>query len=194
MLGGQALGLADVSDLIVLGRARVQGPAQEELGHHTAQAPHVDGLTEREAEDDLRGSVVARLEVRVADGLAHVAGRPEVDHLDSVRLPHGVHQHDVLWLQVGVDQTELLQFQQSGENLTNKTIKSPQYKQTGGAYLVSDRPDVLKRKGLELVLFEEVVQILLQHLEYEAGVVLVCEALVGSDKIVFVRIFLTENS
>ena len=57
-----------------------------------------------------------------------------------------------------------------------------------------DGSDVLERKGLELVLFEEVVQILLQHLEYEAGVVLVCEALVGSDKIVFVRIFLTENS
>ena len=57
---------------------------------------------------------------------------------------------------------------------------------------MSDRPDVLKRKGLELVLFEEVVQILLQHLEYEAGVVLVCEALVGSDKIVFVRIFLAK--
>ena len=62
------------------------------------------------------------------------------------------------------------------------------------SYLVSDRPDIFQRERLELVLFEEVVQILLQHLEYEAGVVLVCEALVGSDKIVFVRIFLTENS
>ena len=55
---------------------------------------------------------------------------------------------------------------------------------------MSDRPDVLERKGLKLVLFEEIVQILLQHLEDQTGVVLVSEALVGSNKVVFIRIFL----
>ena len=55
-------------------------------------------------------------------------------------------------------------------------------------------PDILQRKGLELVLLEEVVQVLLQHLEHETGVVLVSETLVGSDEIVFVRIFLAEIS
>ena len=59
---------------------------------------------------------------------------------------------------------------------------------------MSDWPDILKRKGLELILLEKVVQVLLQHLEHEAGVVLVSETLVGSDKIVFVRIFLAEIS
>ena len=59
---------------------------------------------------------------------------------------------------------------------------------------MSDRPYVLQRKGLELVLFEEIVQILLQHLEDQTGVVLVSEALVGSNKIVFIRIFLAEIS
>ena len=59
---------------------------------------------------------------------------------------------------------------------------------------MSDWPDILKRKGLELVLLEKVVQVLLQHLEHEAGVVLVSETLVRSDKIVFVRIFLAEIS
>ena len=57
---------------------------------------------------------------------------------------------------------------------------------------MSDRPDVLERKGLKLVLFEEIVQILLQHLEDQTGVVLVSEALVGSNKVVFIRIFLAE--
>ena len=59
---------------------------------------------------------------------------------------------------------------------------------------MSDRPDVLERKGLKLVLFEEIVQILLQHLEDQTGVVLVSETLVGSDKVVFVCIFLAEMS
>ena len=59
---------------------------------------------------------------------------------------------------------------------------------------MSDRPDVLERKGLKLVLFEEIVQILFQHLEDQTGVVLVSEALVGSNKVVFIRIFLAEMS
>ena len=59
---------------------------------------------------------------------------------------------------------------------------------------MSDGPDVLKWEGLELVLFEEIVEILLQHLEDQTSVVLVSEALVGADKVVFVRIFLAEIS
>ena len=57
---------------------------------------------------------------------------------------------------------------------------------------MSDRPDVLERKGLKLILFEKIVQILFQHLEYQTGVVLVSETLVCSDEIVFVCIFLAE--
>ena len=53
-----------------------------------------------------------------------------------------------------------------------------------------DWPDVLEREGLELVLFEEVVEVLLQHLEDEAGVVLVREALVRPHKVELVRILL----
>ena len=53
-----------------------------------------------------------------------------------------------------------------------------------------DGSDVLERKGLKLVLFEEIVQILLQHLKNEARVVFVREALVRSNKVEFVRIFL----
>jgi hypothetical protein len=55
---------------------------------------------------------------------------------------------------------------------------------------VCDWPDVLEREGLELVLLEEVVEVLLQHLEDEAGVVLVREALVRPHKVELVRILL----
>ena len=58
---------------------------------------------------------------------------------------------------------------------------------------MSNRPDILQGERLELILFEEIVQVLLEHLEHQAGVVLVCEALVGTNKVVFVRIFLAEN-
>ena len=53
-----------------------------------------------------------------------------------------------------------------------------------------DGSDVFERKGLKLVLFEEVVQVLLQHLEHEAGVVFVRETFVGTNEIEFVCIFL----
>ena len=53
-----------------------------------------------------------------------------------------------------------------------------------------DRSDVFEGKRLKLVLFEEIVQILLQHLKNEARVVFVREALVRSNKVEFVRIFL----
>ena len=58
---------------------------------------------------------------------------------------------------------------------------------------MSNGPDILQGERLELILFEEIVQVLLEHLEHQAGVVLVCEALVGTYKVVFVRIFLAEN-
>lgn len=40
--------------LIILRGPRIEGPSQEELSYHTAQGPHVYGLTERQAQDDLR--------------------------------------------------------------------------------------------------------------------------------------------
>ena len=56
-----------------------------------------------------------------------------------------------------------------------------------------DRSDVFERKRLELVLLEEIVKILLQHLKDEARVVFVREALVRPNKVEFVCIFLAEK-
>jgi len=63
----------------------------------------------------------------------------------------------------------------------------------GRQHLVSDRPDVFQWKGLELVLLEEVIQVLLQHLKHQAGVVLMSEALIGTNKVELISILLTES-
>ena len=59
-------------------------------------------------------------------------------------------------------------------------------------YLLGNGPDVLERQGLELVVLEEVVQVLLEHLKDQAGVVLVSEALEGADKVELIRILLAQ--
>lgn len=45
----------------------------------------------------------------------------------------------------------------------------------------------------EFVLFEEVIEVLFQHLKHQAGVVLVLETLKGSYKVVIVCIFLAKS-
>ena len=60
----------------------------------------------------------------------------------------------------------------------------------GGEDLLSYWPDVFEWQRLELVLLKEVVEVLFQHLEDQAGVVLVCEALISADEIELVRILL----
>ena len=54
--------LTDVSNLVVLRRARVEWPTKKQLGHDATQRPHVDRLAERQTEDDLGRSVVAGLQ------------------------------------------------------------------------------------------------------------------------------------
>lgn len=78
-----ALRTDNIPNLIVLGRAGIQWPSQEQLGHHAAQRPHVDGLAERQAEDDFGRPIVARLQVRIAHGFAHVRGAAKVDDFDA---------------------------------------------------------------------------------------------------------------
>ena len=56
-----------------------------------------------------------------------------------------------------------------------------------------DRSDVFEGKRLELVLLEEIVQILLQHLKNQTSVVFVSEALIGPDEVELVCIFLAET-
>lgn len=59
--------------------------------------------------------------------------------------------------------------------------------------LLQDGSDVLEWQRTELVLLEEVVQILLQHLKHQTGVVLVLKALVCSHKVELVCILLAES-
>ena len=48
-----------------------------------------------------------------------MAGGAEVDDLHTVRLSEGIHQHDILWLQISVDQPQALQLHQGCGHLDN---------------------------------------------------------------------------
>lgn len=52
---------------------------------------------------------------------------------------------------------------------------------------MEDGTDIFQWEGLELVLFQEIVEVLFQHLKDQTGVVLVGETLVGPDEIVVIR-------
>ena len=101
-------------------------------------------------------------------------GGAEVDDFNPVRLSIRVEQHDVLWLEVGVDQAKLFKLEERRENLLRYW------------------PDVLEGQRLEFVLLEKIVKILLQHLKDQARVIFVREALVGTDEIELVRILLRQ--
>lgn len=150
---GQPQGGADVTHLVILITARVEGPAQMQLSHHTAQRPHVHLLTEGQPQQDLGGPVEAGLDV----GLLHVAhlreedGRAKVNQLDAEWVTCVVHQHDVLWFKVSVDDGELLQLGQ------------------GQQHLRRDGADVPHGQRGEVVLLLEVKEVLLQQLEDQVG-------------------------
>ena len=114
------------------------------------------------------------LQVGVADCLADVGGGTEIDHLDPIWLSDRVEEHDVLGLEVSMNEAQLLEFEERRQDL------------------MRDGSDVLEGQGLELVVLEEVVQVLLQHLEHQARVVLVREAFVSTHEVVLVCIFLTK--
>lgn len=59
-------------------------------------------------------------------------------------------------------------------------------------YLLQYRSDVLQRQRRKLILLQEVVQVLLEHLKHQTRVVLVLEALERPDKVELVGILLAE--
>ena len=103
-----------------------------------------------------------------------MACRAKVNDFYPVGEPHGVDEHDVLRLQVSMDEAQVFELEQGGE------------------HLLRDGTDELEGQGVELVLLKEVIQVLLEHLKHQAGVVLVVEALVSAHEIELVGIFLRE--
>jgi hypothetical protein len=73
-----------------------------------------------------------------------------------------------------MDQLQLLQFEQCGQ------------------HLLHNRPDAGEGQRRELVLLEEVVEVLLQHLEHQTGVALVLEALVGPHEVELLRVLVAQ--
>lgn len=67
-----------------------------------------DICTIEHTKNNLRSSVVPTLQVCVADSFTNMGCTAEVNYFDSVWLPHRINQHDVLWFQVCMNQTQLL--------------------------------------------------------------------------------------
>ena len=59
-------------------------------------------------------------------------------------------------------------------------------------YLLQNRPDDFERQWAELVLFEEVVEVLLQHLKNQAGVAAVLKALQSPHHVVLICILVAQ--
>lgn len=87
--------LHDQLELLLLVISGEQRLSRVELGQNAGEAPDVYLFAVWDAQDDLRGAVVARLDVRV-DLLLSEAARAEVNHLDFFRIL--VNQQDVLRL------------------------------------------------------------------------------------------------
>lgn len=65
-----------------------------------------------------------------------------------------------------------------------------QWNECFSTYLLQYRSDVLQRQWRKLILLQEIVQILLEHLKNQACVVLVLKALKRPDKVELVGILL----
>lgn len=126
---------------------------------HTNQKQHKERLI---------SPVVARLQIGGAHRLGDVAGRAKVDDLHTVRLPAWIHQHNVLRFEVSVNQTKALELAERC------------------AHLLQHGADHLQRQWAELILLQEVIQVLLKHLEHQARVVTVLKALEGAHQVVLV--------
>lgn len=105
-----------------------------------------------------------------------MAGRTKVYNFHPVRLPDRIHKHNILWLQVGMDQTHGLQLLQCGSDL------------------LKNGPYHLQRQRAEFVLLEEIIQVLLKHLEHKAGMVTVLEALESPHQVMLVRVLSAQTS
>lgn len=59
-------------------------------------------------------------------------------------------------------------------------------------HLLQDGPDAFEQQRAELAVLQEVIQVLLQHLEHQTRMVLVLETLVGADEVELVGILCAE--
>ena len=58
---------------------------------------------------------------------------------------------------------------------------------------MGDGPNVLQRQGLEFILLQKVVQVLLQHFKDQTSVVFVSETLISPYEIVLIRVLLGQS-
>ena len=106
--------LHDVRQLVDLGLSWEDGVARVQLSNDATEAPHVNAHSVRYTQDDLGSAVEPRLDVRV-DALVDEARAAEVNDLDAALVL--LLEQDVLWLEVAVDDAEVLLVLQGLQNL-----------------------------------------------------------------------------
>jgi hypothetical protein len=138
----------EVYELVALVLAVEERFAGVKLVDDAADGPHVDGGANSTAEDDLRGSIVARLDVHVLVALVE-EGASEIGYDDS--FVDRVFEQDVVGLEVGVDDPDIWQ----GEH--GETQEQ----------LPSENPGHPKRESVAVLTYGKVEQGLGQVLQYE---------------------------
>lgn len=98
-----------------------QHAARRQLRQDAAQRPDVDAVVVRQAQDNLRRAVAARLDVG-GQVVGDVAAAAHVDHLDAAARV-GLNQ-DVLRLQVAVQQTQRVHKRQRAQHLARDGLQA----------------------------------------------------------------------
>ena len=118
MLFRRAKDLHDTGKLFLFVLARKDWIAGVELGQDTPQTPHINGHAIRHAEDDFGGTVESTLDICVHLLIFKAAGA-KIDDFDFGG--HRMHQKDILWLQVAVNNLLATQKDQTAEDLFRET-------------------------------------------------------------------------
>eukprot|EP00037_Helgoeca_nana_P017516 m.165961 g.165961 ORF g.165961 m.165961 type:complete len:321 (-) comp24024_c1_seq2:5660-6622(-) len=164
----QTADLHVVQQEVLLRLGGKEGPPSQQLDQDAPQAPHVNRSVVPQAQHDLGCTVVPRLDVRVHLAVLE-ARRAKVDDADVER--GVVHQQDVLWLEIGVDNAEASAEFEAGGDRRGDVLG-----------VLQVEPDEVP--GLELGV--EVVEV---QIEREAEVVPKVERINHPNKLVPVRVF-----
>jgi len=118
-LGGHADNIDDELQLLSFVGSWEQREPGVKFNHDAAEAPHVDLLGVREQpQNDVGGSVESALDVGVHDLVLQATG-PEVGYHDAALI--FALQQDVFWLQVTVDDAEVLHVAEGREQLNGES-------------------------------------------------------------------------
>ena len=156
----------DVVHQVVLRHSREDWLAVVELSNDAADAPHVHCMAVDLAEHDLWCSIVPRAHIQEAL-LSFTACRPQVNDFYILPILRG--ENDVLWLEITVRHTGLLEMVRPLDDLTGNVL------------------DAIHAFESCWVLFELLVEVVAEHFENEAEMLPESKPVLEPDDSVIVR-------